>query len=670
MSSLLAQTVRSRKPHGPALLAIALALPALILGVILLGPQLPLLWQDGSASYDPQRMVLLYATLPRLVMALLCGAALAASGALLQQALRNPLASPTTLGIDAGARLALALATLFAPSLLGWGRDVVALLGSALAAALVFTLARRQDFAPIPLVLSGLLVGLYCGALASILALIDSRWLVSLFIWGGGSLSQQSWQPTADLALRLLLTAPFAVFLVRPLSLLDLGEEAARALGLSVARLRLGAVALAVVLSAVTVSSVGVIGFVGLVAPIITRLAGARDFTSRLLWSTVIGALLLLLTDLLVQFAAGASTDVLPTGAVTAVLGSPVLLWLLPRLQASMRPPMAGGANAASLHRNTNPTRLVLVMFGVGLLLLVVTALFFGRAPDGSWHWLALSELPTTLPWRWPRSLAVASAGALLASAGFVLQRLTGNEMASPEILGVSAGSTFAVAIGLFVIGDISSMGALAAATGGAAVTLFLVLLLVRRSGFAPERMLLAGIAISALLDAVIGVLSATGDPRSFQLLAWIAGSTSAVQPVGALSTLLAATLVLAASLLARRPIELLALGTAGAGGLGLTVRSARLLLFALASLATAAATPVVGPLTFVGLIAPHLVRLVGVRAVLPSLLGSAGAGAAILIAADWVARVGTYPFQLPTGLVACLVGAPVLFWLLQRRAT
>jgi iron complex transport system permease protein len=654
--------------RGPALLALALAIPTLLLAVLQVGPALPALWRDGAAGYDPQRLILLYSTLPRLAMAVMCGGALAASGALLQQALRNPLASSTTLGIDAGARLALALATLFAPALLGWGRDLVALLGSSLAAALVFALARRQDFAPVPLVLSGLLVGLYCGALASVLTLIDSRWLVSLFIWGSGSLTQQSWTPAADLALRLGIAAPFALLLLRPLSLLELGDEAAKGLGLPVSRLRLGAIALSVALSAVTVSAVGVIGFVGLVAPIMARLSGARDFPARLLWSGVIGALLLLLTDLSVQLAAGISADLVPTGAVTALLGSPILLWLLPRLQATMRPaarhsagprPIVGGGRSLSF----------VAVLALGLVLLLAAVLLLGRSPAGGWHWLGLSDMSAILPWRWPRVLAVAAAGVLLAVAGFVLQRLTGNEMASPEILGVSAGATFAVAIALFSIGTLSPGATLLAAFVGALVTLLVILALGRRSGYAPERMLLAGIAISALLDAVIGMLSAAGDPRAVQLLSWMAGAASAVEPLSALTAAGAAVLVVLIALPAGRPLALLGLGSATAGSLGLEVRAARLALLALAALATAAATPVVGPLTFVGLIAPHLVRLVGVRQVVPALLLSAGTGAAILIAADWVARVIAFPFQLPTGLVASLVGAPVLFWLLQRRA-
>jgi len=139
---------------------VALGLTVLVAAVLtsLLAPQLTHLFTQPTAGYDVDRMVLLYATLPRLVIAILCGAGLGASGAILQQVLRNPLASPTTLGIDAGARLALALATLLAPTLLGIGRDLVALAGSALSTLLVFALVRRRGFTALSLVLAGLVV--------------------------------------------------------------------------------------------------------------------------------------------------------------------------------------------------------------------------------------------------------------------------------------------------------------------------------------------------------------------------------------------------------------------------------------------------------------------------------------------------------------------------------
>lgn len=112
---------------GPGGLALVMALVAIPLCAALTGPDLGRALSPVEDAYDPERMVLIHATLPRLAMALLCGAALAASGAILQQVLRNPLASPTTLGVDAGARLALAVASVMAPGLLGLGRDLVAL---------------------------------------------------------------------------------------------------------------------------------------------------------------------------------------------------------------------------------------------------------------------------------------------------------------------------------------------------------------------------------------------------------------------------------------------------------------------------------------------------------------------------------------------------------------
>src|SRR5690606_10759493 len=147
------------------------------------------------------------------------------------------------------------------------------------------------------LVLAGLVVSLYTGALSAMLVLLRDRLLVGMFVWGSGSLSQQSWDPSIALAWRLALLAVPLLLLVRPLSVLDLGEDGARALGLRVTQLRVGAVGLAVALSAFVTSAVGVIGFLGLAAPILARVSGARLFGERLLWSTVIGALLLLVTD-------------------------------------------------------------------------------------------------------------------------------------------------------------------------------------------------------------------------------------------------------------------------------------------------------------------------------------------------------------------------------------
>jgi ABC-type Fe3+-siderophore transport system permease subunit len=652
--------------HGPLLLSLGLGALALAsVAALISGPLLHVLAQHASpVGYDVERMVLLYSTLPRLVMAILCGAGLAASGAILQQVLRNPLASPTTVGVDAGARLALGVATVFAPALFAIGRDAVALFGSAISTLLVFALVRRRGFSAISIILAGLVVSLYCGAISAILVLIKDRYVASLFIWGGGSLSQQSWGPSIALAWRLGLVALPLLLLVRPLSVLDLDDQSVRSLGLSVTRLRILAIGAAITLAAFVTSSVGVIGFIGLVAPIIARLTGARRFGERLLWSCIMGALLLLLTDATLQNLAGLSSEFVPTGAVTAVLGSPLLLILLPRLKTATRPPL----DVPTGRNFVIPKSLSAWIAVSAFLALLALAIFVGRGPFGAWQIATLHQLKEIMTWRLPRIIAAASAGALLGVAGFILQRMTNNEMASPEVLGVSAGGILAVAVSLFAFGTLGRASQSLAATAGGLIVLALIVLLGRRSGFAPERVLLAGIALNALIDAVVGVLSASGDPRAIMLLAWMAGSTSGTTMVDAVRVGLAAVTLLVLSLFTVRWLAILPLGGLQAKSLGVPLSLARFLLLLLAALMTAAATPVIGPLTFVGLMAPHIVATMGVRRVLSALLSSAVAGGAVMAAADWLARTVAFPLQLPTGLVAAMVGAPFLMVLLSRK--
>jgi len=652
---------------GPATLASGIGAVAVLACAALLSRPLAHLLStpapSGTAGYDVERMVLLYATLPRLVMALLCGGALSAAGAILQQTLRNPLASATTLGVDAGARLALAVATLFLGDLAGIGRDIIALAGSVGSTVIVFGLVSRRDFSAIAIVLAGLVVSLYCGAFAAIFTLVENRYLESLFIWGNGSLSQQSWEPCKALLLRLALSTAPVLLLLRPLALLDLGDEAGRSLGLSVTTVRALAIGIAVLVSAFVTSSVGIIGFIGLAGPLLARLAGARTFAARILWSTVTGAFLLLLTDASLQILADGHAEFLPTGAVTAVFGSPLLLLLLPRLKATNPPP--------SLRPAPTPAAAPSAGLRIGIMpvavLLATLALLLGRGADGSWHVLGTALWPEVMPWRAPRFFAAAASGGTLAAAGFILQRLTGNAMASPEVLGVSAGSVLATALTLFATASFPLALQGVAATMGGLAALTMILALSRRSGFAPERVLLAGVALNALLDAIVGVLTAAGDPRALMLLAWMSGSTSGTSVSQALFSVCACGALVLLAALASRWLAAFTLGGAQAKAIGVPVTRARLALLVLAAAMAAAATPVIGPVTFVGLMAPHIAHMAGVRRTLPTLVTSVVVGGTLMAAADFAARTVAFPLQLPTGLVAALIGGPFLMFLLFR---
>ena len=654
-------TALRRDNLGPGLVVFLLICGGCVASWFLVQPAL-----SGTVApgYDIERMVLYYSTLPRLATALLAGAALALSGALFQQVLRNPLADPTTLGVSAGANLALVVTSLFMPVLLGAGRDLVALVGSAAAAAIVIGLGARRGFSPYSLVLSGLVLSLWCGGLSAILIYLNQRYLASLFIWGAGSLAQQSWVIPVSLIWKIVPVAIVCILVIRPLSLLDLGESSSSSLGVKLVRLRTVAVACAVSLAAFVTSAVGVIGFIGLVAPTLARLSGARRPVQLILWSPLIGASLLFLADSVLQLVAGGLGDFLPTGAVTAIFGSPLLLALLPWLKVRHRVQQA-------VTMRERPRR-----WGVGkpatvtlasVLVIVALGLYVGRGPGGVWSVLSGEFFNGILAIRAPKVFAALASGAMLGVAGTILQRLTGNEMASPEVLGISAGATFGVAIALFAVAP-GFVGQFAFAAVGAITVLAVILLSSRRSNFAPERVLLAGIALSAMVDALVGVLSSTGDPRAVLLLRWISGSTYLVDAGTAATEIAIGAVLIGIALSARRWLDILPLGPAPSSAVGIQLARSRLALFGLAGLMTAAATLTVGPLSFVGLMGPHLAREAGLKRALPQMMGAAFIGGGLMVLADLIGRTAVAPYQIPAGLVTALIGAPCLMFLLGKR--
>ncbi|MGQ4877358.1 Fe(3+)-hydroxamate ABC transporter permease FhuB [Billgrantia sp. LNSP4103-1] len=607
-------------------------------------------------------LLLYYAWWPRLTIALLAGGGLALAGVLMQQVLRNPLASPTTLGVASGANLALLAATLLAPGLLAVGREWVALAGGGLAMGLVFALAWRRGLAPIVVVLAGLVVNLYLGALGTALLLFNHETLSGLLIWGAGSLAQNGWEGVTTLWPRLAMGAVAAWFLLRPLAVLELDDASAKSLGISLMYLRFAGMGLAVFLTGSIVSVVGVIGFIGLAAPNIVRLAGARRLGERLLWGTLLGAVLLATTDLLLQSFTGMLPTLIPTGAVTGALGAPLLLWLIPRLR--LQGNRAPQPNAVPAIRHPAPARLAACL-GMALLLAIVLGLMLGQGVNG-WYWLSPVDWGV-MQWRLPRVLAAAASGLMLAVAGTLLQRLSANPMASPEVLGISGGCAIALILGIYLIPAPSGGMLITVGTLGAVVTLLVLIGLNRRSGFAPERLLLSGVAIGALFDAVRSVILAGGDPRGQQVIAWLAGSTYYVDLGSALMVGTLAALLALFTLPLSRWLDILPLGPATTQALGVELNRARLSLLLLVALLTACATLMVGPLSFVGLLAPHMARLLGLSRAKEHLLGAALVGMLLMVLADWVGRQVIFPYEIPAGLVASLIGGAYFMWGLRR---
>lgn len=613
-----------------------------------------------APSTDTRQLLFHFGLLPRIAVSLLAGAALGMSGAIFGQVLRNPLAEPSTLGTSAGATLALTSATIYFPAMLDMGRPLLALAGGLVATLLVLALSWRNRLSPVTLVLAGLVVALACAAAGSIMVLFEHHHPTALFLWQSGTLAQSGWGTAGGLAFQAIAWGTLALLLARPLVLLELDEAGARSLGMNLPAARLMALSVAVALAASVASSVGLIGFVGLAAPALARLAGARSFPHRLLASALAGAVLLWLADQVVLAMGGLTGAELPAGLLTGLLGAPLLLWLLPQARDGMVP-----AQAKAPARNRHSLRIT------GLLLVLLLAACWGSLAAGpgldGWRWQGLPGVEEFLPWRLPRMTAALAAGALLAVAGVLVQRMTANPMASPELLGVSSGASLGMILSALLLADLSRADLLLSAAMGAGAVL-LALLRVTRSTASAERLLMTGIAITTITGVASHALILSGPPRLDLLLRMMTGSTYMVGRQEATMLAVAAVLAVACLPLVARMLDILPLGVQTAGALGLGVARSQVVLVLLVAVLTAAATIVVGPLSFVGLMAPHMARMLGLARPVAQGVAAALIGGLIMVCADWAGRTLAFPWQLPAGVIATLVGAPYFLVLLARR--
>ena len=623
-------------------------------------------WQQALWSPDIdviEQMIFHYSLLPRLVISLLVGAGLGLVGVLFQQVLRNPLAEPTTLGVATGAQLGMTVTTLWAiPGVMAG--QFAALAGACIVGALVFGVAWGKRLSPVTLILAGLVVSLYCGAINQLLVIFHHDQLQSMFLWSTGTLTQTDWGGVQRLWPQLLGGVMLTLLLLRPLTLMGLDDGVARNLGLALSLARLAALTLAIVLSALLVNAVGIIGFIGLFAPLLAKMLGARRLLARLMLAPLIGALILWLSDQVILWLTRVWMEV-STGSVTALIGAPLLLWLLPRLRSMSAPDMNVSDRVTTERQHVLGYALI---GGVLLLIGAYVALSLGRDAQG-WSWASGVQLEELMPWRWPRIMAAMIAGVMLAVAGGIIQRLTGNPMASPEVLGISSGAAFDVVLMLFLVPGDAFGWLLPAGSLGAAATLLIIMIAAGRGGFSPHRMLLAGMALSTAFTMLLMMLQASGDPRMAGVLTWISGSTYNATGQQVLHTGVVMAILLAITPLCRRWLTILPLGGDTARAVGIALTPSRVGLLLLAASLTAAATMTIGPLSFVGLMAPHIARMLGFRRTMPHIVMSALAGGLLLIFADWCGRMVLFPYQIPAGILSTFIGAPYFIYLLRKQS-
>lgn len=269
---------------------------------------------------------------PRIVMALVVGAALAVAGAVMQAIFGNPLAEPGVVGVSSGAALGAAGAIVVGASVLGVaGVAVAAFLGGLVATLLVYVVSRAGGRTEVvTLLLTGIAVNAIAQAgIAFVLFVADSASREQIVFWQLGSLGGSLWSQVAVVAAVAVPGVLVALALARRYDLLALGERNARHLGVDVERLRLMSIVLVALLTGVAVAFTGIIAFVGLVVPHLIRMIIGPAHRGLVLASAVGGGALLVIADLLTRtLVAGAE---LPIGMLTSLVGGPFFFWLLYR---------------------------------------------------------------------------------------------------------------------------------------------------------------------------------------------------------------------------------------------------------------------------------------------------------------------------------------------------
>ncbi|MAA67027.1 MAG: Fe(3+)-hydroxamate ABC transporter permease FhuB [Alteromonadaceae bacterium] len=619
----------------------------------------------GAAPDSFEEFQFYYAAMPRALLAVMVGAVMALVGSLLQQVTQNPLLSPMTLGASSGAWLALVCVSIWLPDLLADYRAWFAMGGALVSVTLVLLIAGRSGLGGLPVILAGMATHILMGAVATAVILLNPYSADGLFIWGAGDLTQTDWEwvrwllPKLSVALVILLIAP------RPLTLLRLGDAAASARGLSTGPVLAVLLLLSLWLVSSAITAVGVISFIGLIAPNIARNLGARTSLDELVFSLVLGALFLLFTDGLAVIISQWTPDMVPSGTTAALIGAPALIWfarskLSSRDQTALQVP----EGAARVRRG--------VWIGVPVLLTLLTLLHLAFAPAAlsPFDLSALFQWPSdlVLSLRWPRIVTALCAGAGMAVAGLILQRLIRNPLASPDILGMSAGATFAlVAFTVFVGGSIHEGGPFIAFAGSATV-LAVLLLLGRKTRYAPGIMILVGISLSAVIEALVHFVLAKGSDQAYAIIGWLSGSTYRVSSGQALFLAAGTVLLFLFSLMASRALTLISAGDAIAQARGLNTQRSRFVLLVLVCGFCALVTAIMGPIAFVGLLAPHVATMLGARKVWPQLWLAPAVGMMLMLFSDWLGWALLYPKQMPAGTIAAILGGAYFIFLLTRR--
>lgn len=300
---------------------------AIGIGSVRLSPAEVLQTLTGSGS-EQWNTILWNIRIPRVILALIIGANLAVSGALLQAVMHNPLADPGLTGVSSGAAVTVLFIMLVKPELSSL-IPIAAIVGGGIAAAMVYGWAwtKTQGITPIRIILSGVAVNAVFGGVIGLLSILYSDKLPAALSWMNGSLSGKGMDAVLTILPYSAAGWIMALLCIRQANILRLGEQAAHNLGQNINRVRITLSFVAVFLASVSVSMVGLVGFVGLIVPHMARMMIGSDYKYSLPFSLALGAVVLIIADTIGR--SMFSPLEIPAGIVMAMVGGPYFLYLM-----------------------------------------------------------------------------------------------------------------------------------------------------------------------------------------------------------------------------------------------------------------------------------------------------------------------------------------------------
>ncbi|MFE9014489.1 Fe(3+)-hydroxamate ABC transporter permease FhuB [Streptomyces cyaneofuscatus] len=672
-----------------------------------------LLNRDGARDNARLSLVVGDLRLPRTLTALLVGAALGVAGCLLQAVTRNPLAETGLLGVNAGASLGVVAGIALLGFDSGYAYLVCAFVGAVVASGLVLLISgRRGGGSPMRLVLAGAALGATFGGLTSVIVVNSAETYDRFRFWVLGSLAGvEGFGELGRLAPVLAIGFLVALLVARPLSALALGDDLARSLGHRPPVIRTVVAIGVTLLTASAVALAGPISFLGLLAGFLARAIAGTRLAARLLLAGLIGACVLAVSDVAARVVSRPFEA--PVSVIVALIGAPVLIAIvrskqlasmgmtepateerapdrprrrfkltLPRPKSRtpkavrVRPPDTLVVRRGPLSLLvTRRAALAAVALAAALLLAVVLSAYAGQSEMGVARTFRAVfgqgdrfDVLLVQNFRLGRIVAGLTAGAALGLAGCLTQTLARNRLATPELLGVNDGATAAVLLSV-TLSATGTFGAWWAGPIGALVAVIVVTTVSGGLGQRGYRVLVVGLAMSALASAITQVvLSRRSLSSASSLYVWTSGSLNGRSYSVAVPVLIGLAVLVPISLAVARHLGVLRFDDATASSLGSAPGRVRALALLLAVGLAGLAVGICGPVGFVALASPVIAsRLAGPLRV--PLVGSMLTGAVLVVAADTLGRIVFDGVELPVGIVTTVLGGPFLLWVLLGRS-